>query len=78
MQIVGATLLIFSVQIFEATEFTLFTDPSRLHKGIRFPEQGLCCNSCSEQTRARLPVPLAGFDLIRQLRNSMLELGSKN
>ena len=78
MQIVGATLLIFSVQIFEATELILFTDPGRLHKGIRFPEQGLCCNLCSEQTHARLPGPLAGFDLIRRLKNSMLELGSRN
>ena len=78
MQIVGPTLLIFSVQIFEATEFTLFTDPSRLHKGIQSLEQGLCCNLCSEQTHARLPGPLAGFDLIHRLRNSMLELGSRN
>ena len=78
MQTVGATSLIFSVQIFEATEFTFFIDPGRLHKGIRFLEQGLCCNLCSEQTHARLPGPLAGFDLIRRLKNSMLELGSRN
>ena len=78
MQIVGATLLIFSLQIFEATELTLFTDPNRLHKGIQSPEQGLCCNLCSEQTHAKLPSPLAGSDLIRRLRNSLLELGSRN